>query len=317
LSYKVYIPQEIDPAGVSFLEERGYQIVSGYDRTDATLIGKLKECDALLLRNIQISQEIMSQAPKLKVISRYGAGYDNVDLKAAKELGIAITYSPVGNVNSVAEHALGFVIACARQFYRCDQATRTGNFGIRSQAIGCDLEGKKLGILGFGKIGSRLAHKAFHGLDMEIIVYDPYVKKDRFPSEFQLTDDLNELLRTADFVSIHMPVTAETRDMIGPEQFAMMKPSAHLINCCRGEIVDEKALIAALKNNLITGAGIDVFNPEPPDLDNELFSFDNVIFSPHNAGTTYESTRRVAIDCAKGIDDVLNGRTPEFPVQAG
>ncbi len=315
MSYKVYIPQEIDPAGVAFFQERGYQVISGTGTDEETVTRELSLCDALLLRTIPITRNMMQQAPNLKVISRYGAGYDNVDLKAARDLGIQVTYSPVGNVNSVAEHALGFIIASARQFYRCDQATRTGNFAMRSQAIGCDLEGKILGILGLGKIGSRLARKALYGLDMKIMAYDPYVAKDQVPEEFTLTDDLEELLATADFVSVHMPVTPETREMIGSREFGLMKPSAHFINCCRGEIVEEKALIAALKENKIAGAGIDVFNPEPPALDNELFSLNNVIFSPHNAGTTYESTRRVAIDAAKGIDDVLNGRQPEFPVR--
>jgi len=308
------MPQDIDECGKAFLRERGYEIVMGTGTTPEILKNEIADCEALVLRTAKITREILAAAKKLKVISRYGVGYDNVDLAAARELGIAVTYSPVGNVNTVAEHTLGFIIAAAHWFYMGDKATRTGNWAFRNYGVGVDVEDKTLGVIGIGKIGSRVARKAILGLDMKVMAYDPYVNKDQLMSQVELASDVDRVYREADFVSIHVPTTPQTRGMIGAREFGLMKQSAYFINCSRGEIMREQDLIAALKERQIAGAALDVYEQEPPATDNPLFAMENVILSPHNAGTTRESAVRVAVDAARGIDDVLNGREPQYPV---
>ena len=314
MAYKVYIPQDIDQSGKDYLTGRGYEIVMGSGISADILKKEIADCDALFLRTAKITREIMECAGKLKVISRYGVGYDNIDLAAAAELGIAVTYSPVGNILTVAEHTLGFIIASARYFYKGDKAARTGNWAFRNYGVGCDLAGKTLGLIGMGKIASLVARKAMLGLDMNILAYDPYAATGSAPEGVELTTDRDRIFSEADFVSVHVPTTPETRSSIGANEFNKMKTSAYFINCGRGDVVVEADLIKALQTEIIAGAALDVFNPEPPAADNPLFAMDNVILSPHNAGTTKESAVRVATDAAEGIDDVLNGRNPRFPV---
>jgi D-3-phosphoglycerate dehydrogenase / 2-oxoglutarate reductase len=316
VAYKVLIPQGVDQSGIDALSELGYHIRMGSGITPEILKDEIADCDALYLRTAIITREILEHAGKLKVISRYGVGVDNIDLKAAEELGIWVTNSPVANVTTVAEHTIGFIVACARNFYRGDLATRTGDFEYRNRDIGFDIAGKTLGLLGIGKIASEVARRARLGLDMNVIAYDPYADRDRLPEGVDLVEDREALFRSADFISVHVPATAETRGSIGAEEFSMMKKTAYFINCGRGLIVREEDLVAALQNDRIAGAALDVFNPEPPAGNNPLFALKNVILSPHNAGLTQEAAVRISMDAVRGIDDVLNGRRPEFAVIA-
>ena len=187
-------------------------------------------------------------------------------------------------------------------------------FGIRDQVRGVGLEGKIVGIVGFGAIGSLVARKAILGFGMSVIAYDPYLAKDKVPAEITLVDSWEELFQTADFVTLHLPSTPETKGCVGKDEFGMMKSTAFLINAARGEIVNQADLIAALQENMIAGVGLDVYAQEPPVKDNPLFQLDNVILTPHNAALTKECAIRTAIHAAMGIDDVLSGRTPKWPV---
>ncbi len=310
MSYRIYIPQKIDQSGIDYLRERGYEIVTGSGLDPEQVKTDIADCDGLILRMLTIDKEIIRQAKKLKIIARYGAGYNNIDLDAARAAGIHVTYSPTSNIMTVAEHTLGLIIASGRFFRMGDVATRTGNFAFRHNAIGCDFGGKTLGILGMGKIGAAVARKAMLGLDMKILAYVREPQKDYGVPGVETTNDWDYVFKTADVISVHLPVTAETINSVGAREFAMMKQTAHFINCSRGELVDEQALITALKAGQIAGAGIDVYYPEPPAPDNELLKLDNVILSPHNAGTTREAAKRVALESAKAVDDILNGRTP-------
>ncbi len=314
MSYKVYIPQDIDSSGKDFLIEKGYEIKLGTGITPEILKKEIADCDALLVRTAKITREVMEAAKNLKVISRYGVGYDNVDRKAAQDLRIVFTYSPVGNVLTVAEHTIGFIIASAHFFYKGDLSTRTGNWDFRNFGVGVDIAGKTLGLIGIGKIASLVARKALLGLDMKVIAFDPYADKSLVPEGVELTDDRTRIFGEADFISLHVPDTDETRGSVGTAEFALMKESAFFINCGRGPVVDESALITALKEKRIAGAALDVFSSEPPESDNPLLKMENVILSPHNAGSTKESAVRVAMGAAEGIDDVLSGRTPQYLV---
>jgi D-3-phosphoglycerate dehydrogenase len=314
MAYKVLVPQTVDKSGLDYLRELGCEIKMGSGIDRDTLKAEIADCEALYLRTAVIDREVLEAAGRLKVIARYGVGVDNVDLVAAKQLGIWVVNSPVANITTVAEHTIGFIIACARNFYRGDLATRTGDFEFRNREIGFDLAGKTLGLLGLGKIGSEVARKAIHGLDMKVTAYDPYADKERITEGIELLESREDLFRTADFVSLHVPVTDETLEGVGAAEFKLMKQSAYLINCGRGKLVREAELVEALRSGEISGAALDVFNPEPPADDNPLFSLDKVILSPHNAGLTQEAAVRLSMDAVRGIEDVMKGVQPKFPV---
>ncbi len=314
MAYKVYIPQDIDQSGKECLMDGGCEIVMGTGTTPDIMKKEIADCDALLVRTAEIPREVIASGKKLKVISRYGVGYDNIDVTAAKDLGVEVTYSPVGNILTVAEHTIGFIIASAHHFHKCGLAVRTGDWGFRSFGVGTDVAGKTLGLIGIGKIASLVAKKAMLGLDMRVIAFDPYANPSMVPEGVELVEHRETLFRESDFISLHVPDTPATRKSVGAEEFALMKTGAFLINCGRGAVVDEEALIEALKNKQIAGAALDVFNTEPPAAENPLLAMENVIVSPHNAGSTKESAVRVAVDAAQGIVDVLHGRTPRYPV---
>jgi D-3-phosphoglycerate dehydrogenase len=205
------------------------------------------------------------------------------------------------------------MLALARNLVKVIDEFRGGNFAIRNQLKGMDIEGKTLGIVGMGKIG-RLVARKMAAFDMKIIGYDPYLPADRFPAGVDAVKEWNELFSQSDFITLHLPATEETKGIVGKAEFQTMKKSACLINAARGEVIDEKALIEALQSGTIGGAGMDVFSEEPPAEDNPLLRMDNVIATPHNAALTVECMTRMALHAAMGIDDVLNGRTPKWPV---
>jgi D-3-phosphoglycerate dehydrogenase len=313
-AYKVLIPQDVAEEGKAYLRERGYEIKMGSGITVDAIKQDVVDCDAILARTAPFPAEVLEAGKKLKVVARHGVGVDNIDVAKATELGIQVTNARESNSNTVAELALGFIIALGRNLVLCDKAFRAGDFEIRNRLKGIDLEGKTLGVLGMGKIGRLLAMKAHYGLSMNIIGYDPYLKAEDFPEEVKKVDDWDEIFRTADFLSVHIPSTPETKKSIGKKEFGMMKQSAYFINAARGDVVVEEELVAALQNGDIAGAGLDVFEEEPPKKDHPIFALDNVVLTPHNAALTKECMIRMATHAAQGIDEVLNGRKPTWPV---
>ena len=310
----VLIPQDIHEEGKAYLRERGYEIKMGNGISSDVLKKDVEGCIAILIRTAPLPADVLEAGQGLKVIGRHGVGVDNIDLEAATRLGIWVTNAPESNSNSVAEHVIGLIIACARNFIRCDREFRDGNFKIRNQLIGMDLEGKTLGILGLGRVGSLVAKKASLGLDMKVVGYDPYISADRVAPEVQKIDDWDQVFKTCDFVTLHLPASSETKGIVGKRELSLMKPSAYLINAARGEIVSEAELVEALKAKQIAGAGLDVFEKEPPDRDNVLLALGNVVLSPHNAALTEEAMIRMATHAAQGIDEVISGKRPSWPV---
>ena len=313
-NYKVLIPQEIATEGKQYLLERGYEIKMGKGISIDQIKEDVVDCDAILARTELISAEILEAGKKVKVVGRHGVGVDNIDVNRATELGIFVTNARDSLADTVAELCIGFIIALGRNMIRCDKAVRVGDFEIRNRIRGMDLKGKTLGILGMGKIGQLVAHKANYGLSMNIIGYDPYLEEKDFPSKVKKAYILDELLQKSDFISINIPSTKKTKGMIGKSEFKKMKNTAFIINTSRGDIVDEGELIIALKNGEIRGAGLDVYANEPPEKDNQLFLLDNVILTPHNASLTNECMVRMALAAAQGIHEVLSGLAPTFPV---
>ena len=216
------------------------------------------------------------------------------------------------NFNSVAEQTLAAILALGRRLTFCEKRFRDGDFGIRNTAKPVDLAGKTLGVVGLGKIGRAVAEKARLGVGMHILGYDPYLPQANVPAGVEMTDRWEDIFSRSDFVSLHLPSCS--RALVGAREFAWMKPTAYFVNYARGDLVDDDALVEALRQKRIAGAALDVFIQEPPPRDHPLFGFDDVILTPHNSGLTVEAMRRVSLQAAQGIWEVLNGQMPTWPV---
>lgn len=308
---KVLLSQEIHPEGRKLLEGK-FDVKVAPSAAEAELIEAVKDVEAIILRtNAKITRKIIENAAKLKIISRTGAGVDNVDVDAATEKGILVCNLPAVNNVSVAEHAVALIMHLAKQLSAMDKAVREGKWSIRNSNIAVELEGKILGVIGMGSIGALVAKKCHDGLGMKILAYDPYTKERFKDCDYEFVDDLKELFRRADFVTLHCPDTPQTRGMVTRNLIYSMKTTAYLINTARGTLIDEKALIDALKERRIAGAGLDVFTEEPPEKDNELLKLDNVVLSPHSAAMTKEATIRMSTEAVRAVIDYFEGRQPK------
>lgn len=313
MSKTVLIPQDIAIEGKNYLTERGYTLKMGSGVSEQDIIRDVEGCEAILLRTAKITRPILEAGKNLKIVARHGAGYDNVDLEAASELGIWVTNAPDSTTNSVAEFTIGAIIAAAKRTFLMSRAIREGNFFYKNTHKGIDLQGKTLAILGLGRIGSSVAKKAYYGLDMKIIAYDPYAKPERVPEYVKLVG-WEEAFSAADVVSLHMPATKDNRGCVGAKEFAMMKPSAFLVNCARGELVNEAELVQAVESGEIAGAFVDVYESEPVGADNPLLRLENVSATPHMASNTEECMILMAVQAASQIHKVLSGEKPDWPV---
>lgn len=272
---------------------------------------QIKDAEALLLSTaFKVTREVIGSTQNLKVISRTGVGVDNVDVKAATEQGILVLNTPDANTISVAEHTVAMIAAISKQILYYDKELRKGNFKVRRLNLSVDMEGKTLGLIGCGKIGRLVARKCLNAFGMNTIGYDPFITSDM--DGIKIYKDIEDVFRNADYISLHMPLTEETKDMIGKRLLSLMKPTAYLINTARGGIVDEQALAQKLKDKAIAGAAFDVLSTEPPSPDNPLMALENVILTPHTAALTNECTERVAHEAVAGIVDFLKGNTPKF-----
>jgi D-3-phosphoglycerate dehydrogenase len=248
----------------------------------------------------------------LKVIGKHGVGVDNIDIAAATKAGIAVFNTPGANAVAVAEGAVALMLAVVKRIRAGHDLVASGRFAERGPWRAGDLSGKTLGLVGGGRIAGEVARIAGRGFGMRIRVYDPYVSAAQAEAMgARKIESLEAMLGEADIVSIHVPLTAETKGLIGRARIARMKPDAVLVNTARGGIVDEAALAEALATGRLSGAGIDVFENEPPANDNPLFKLPNVVLSPHVAGITEDSARKMAVGAAQGVVDVLQGRKPE------
>jgi len=311
-TFRVYITArsfgKIVPDGLKILENIAEIKRNPYNRpmTEEELIQNLKDADAVVLGIDKCSRKVIESFKHMKVIGRHGVGLDNVDLDAATEKGIIVTYTPHVNADSVADHTWALILALARKITPADASTKAGLWE-GTKFIGMELPGKNIGIIGLGNIGQRVANRA-GGFNMNILYYRRH-RNDALEREMGVKYvDLERLLRESDIVTIHAALTPETRRMIGARELRMMKKTALLINTARGEIVDEKALIQALREGWIAGAALDVFEGKPSK---QLLKMDNVILTPHIAAYTFEALRRMDTMVAEDIVKVLAGRKPE------
>jgi D-3-phosphoglycerate dehydrogenase len=308
---KILMSQPIHEDGLKFITGHGYEARVAPDFSEATLLKEIRDAQGFLVRTAEIPASVIQAGKVLKVIARHGVGYDNIDVKAATARKIPVCITPRANALSVAEHVLALMLTLAKRVIPFDAATRKNEWEIRNTYSAFDLEGRTLGIIGMGRIGMLVCQKAKAAFNMAILAHDPLVPKDVMEGAGAKVVPIPEILRASDFVTLHAPSLPETKGMIGEAQLQMMKRSAFLINCARGPLVDEAALVTALKNKTIAGAGLDVFDPEPPKADNPLFGLPNVVLSPHSAGLTVECVIRMATHAAQAIIDVLEGRRPE------
>ena len=308
MAIRVLLPQPILPAGYEYLREHGYEVVDGRGFTEEDIIADIGDCDAIIVRTAKITEKILDAAPKLKILARHGAGYDGVDLKAARKHGVLVCTAGGANAISVAELTIFYMLYCSRNFKKVQslylEDYRQAKMGVPKT----ELEGKTLGLVGLGNIGKLVAKKAALGFDMTVLAYDPFAKKEGLPEYIQLVEERDEIFTKSDYVSLHVPATPETVHSISDREFDLMKETA------RGSIVDEPALIRALQAGKIAGAGLDTLEKEPIDPSNPLVSMDNVLTAPHIGGATKEASSRSSVACAQAIDDYFSGRTPKFVV---
>lgn len=271
-------------------------------------LDEMQDADALIVRIAKCDGHAIENSPKLKVIGRTGVGYDSVDVKTATEKGIPVVITPGANNRSVAEHAVAMMFALSKNLVEAQQEMCKGNWEIRGAKKAFELEGKTVGILGLGAIGRETA-KICEGCGMKVAAYDPFLSKEQVEGYGAVYyKDYEELLKASDIVSIHVPLTDETRNMIGKKQLSEMKKTALIINCSRGGIINEAELVEALKAGDIAGAGTDVFCNEPPKTDDPLLNCPNLIVSPHSAAQTREAVIKMAQMCVKGCLAVAEGK---------
>lgn len=311
-SRTVLVSQPIHPAGMRVFADHGVQARVASDISEATLRREVPDVEGILVRTAELPASVIEAGARLKVIARHGVGYDNIDLAAATRKGVVVAITPRANALSVAEHVLALMFALAKRIVEYDPATRANRWEVRNSYAAVDLAGKTLGILGMGRIGSLVCRKAKYGLDMEVLAYDPLIPAPTMEQAgARVVSSVREVLASADVVTVHVPSTPQTQGLIGEPELKLMKSTAFLINTARGPLVDEAALVAALREKRIAGAGLDVFDPEPPAADNPLFGLANVILTPHSAALTAECVMRMATHAAQAIVEVLEGRRPE------
>ena len=313
---KVFVTRKIPESGIELLRKAGLEVeISDFDGVlpREQLLQKVKGADAILsLLTDKMDAELMDAAgPQLKIIANYAVGYDNINLADAAARKIIITNTPDVLTESVAEHAIALIFGLAHRIVESDQYMRDGKYTGWAPMLflGNDLVGKTLGLVGLGRIGADVAQRMSDGFKMKLVYYD-VKRNEELEKQLELEyKDLDSLLKDSDFVSIHVPMTPETKHLISAERLAMMKKSAYLINTSRGPIVDEAALVEALKNGVIKGAALDVYEQEPA-MASGLAELSNTVLTPHTASATEETRGAMSELAAKNIIAVLSGEAP-------
>lgn len=316
LKTKVIVTQPIHPKGMELLNNSVEEVVVAENDKIETIAGLIDDkVEGVIVRYNPFTKELIEKAKNLKVIARHGIGTELIDLEAATANKVVVVNTPNAATVSVAEHTIAFMLCLAKNIFTADNELRKGNYGFKDKCITYDMEGKTLGLVGLGKIGFDIAIKCKNGFNMNVIAYDPYVNKEMVEKHgIELKDTLDEILEASDFVSLHTPLTEKTKGLIGKNELKKMKRNAFLINCARGQIVDEAALIEALENNIIAGAGLDVFAEEPPKADNPLFKMKNVVVTPHNSSLTVDGKIKMAVYAVEQLLKVLRGEKADYVV---
>lgn len=304
---KVLIAEKIHEAGPSYLVEKGLEVIEKYEITEAELEKEIASVDAMIVRSrIKITRQLMACGKKLKVIGMHGIGLDHIDLAAAKELGIVVLNVPDGNVDSTAELTVGLMMSVARRIVPACNDVKNHGWNT-NQFIGTQLKGKTLGIIALGKVGIRVA-RICAAIGMDILAFDPYCSKQDAERLGVSLISLGDLIARSDVITIHAPLTAETKNLIADEQITGMKDGVILINAARGGILSEEAACRGLKSGKIAGIGLDVLVDEPPERDLPLLQFDNVVITPHIGARTQEAQVYVSKSICQKVTEFLANR---------
>ena len=298
---KIAVMEGIHTDGWKIFEENNLGSFELLNFEENNLKKELSEVDAILLRTARLSNDVLSYCNKLKIVSRHGVGYDNVNVDYLNNKNIALGITSTSNAISVAEHVLTSFLYLSKNIHLSDKLTREGKFNDKSSLPNFfELYQKNIVIFGFGRIGKAVAKRCL-GFEANVYVYDPFVSKDVVEENNCKVVDKTNGLKIADYISIHLPLNTETKNFIDEQELSIMKETAIVVNTARGGIINEASLVNALQNKNILGAGLDVFEKEPPDGKHPLFNLDNVILSPHNAALTIECRKRMAVESAENI----------------
>lgn len=319
----VLFSERIHEEGMKMVQER-YKIKVSPSTNEDVLCEEVKDADALIVRSSAITSKIIESGTRLKVIGRHGIGVDQIDIDAATRGKVAVVNTPDANSISVAEHAVASMLYLCKRLREVDTALREGVFAQKGSLPGLvtklgyttsELYSKNLGLIGFGRIARLVADICAKGFQMNVFAYDAYIPAEKI-REYgaEPCTSVEEILKVGDVISIHVPLTKETKDLIGGKELALMKPGAFLINSARGGLVNEDALYRALKDKTIAGAAVDVYSQEPPDVNTPLFGIDNLLVTPHIAAMTDGALLRMATDVAREVISVLEGKRPRYLV---
>jgi len=308
MALKILISDSLSKEAVNILEkEKDFKVDVNTKLTPEELKKVIKDYDALVVRSgTKVTKDIINAADKLKIIGRAGVGLDNVDVEAASKKGIIVVNTPAGNTISTAEHTISMMLALSRNIPQADHSTKKGEWE-RKKFMGVELYGKTLGIVGLGRIGTEVAKRAL-SFDMKVLAYDPYLSMEKAKELGIEPRDFNTLLKEADYITVHTPLTDDTKHMISNKEFSIMKKGVRVINCARGGIIDEDALAKAIESGHVAGAAMDVYEEEPPKNSGLLKLTDKVVLTPHLGASTEEAQVNVAIDVANTVRDALLGR---------
>ena len=301
---KILVIQNIHQEGINLLKGNSSYEFEIFDEINEDLKQKIVDCDAISIRTAKLPNEIISSAKKLQVISRHGVGYDNIDLKSTKEIGATLTITATANAVAVAEHVMFMLLNISKRKDMYDQSVKLGKFNDRNKLPKTiELWGKNILIAGFGRIGQALIKRCL-GFEMNVFVYDPYINDEKIKSlGGKKVNDIKEAVKEMDAISLHMPLNDETKNIINYDLLRSMKTNCIVVNAARGGIINEVDLDKALRENLIFGAGLDVFETEPPKSDNPLLKNDKVFLSPHTAAFTEECMIRMGKETIQNIID--------------
>ena len=303
---KVGIVGDIHPSGYEFFDKNNIKYFVTNNIEENNLTKELSDVDGIIIRTAELNENILSKSQNLKIVARHGVGYDNVDTEYLNKNKIAMAITGRANAVSVAEHVMTMMLNLTKNISKSDKLIRDNKFKEKANlAYFFELYNKKILIMGFGRIGKALAKRCL-GFDMEIFVHDPFISENEITSNNCIPINKDEGFKIADYISIHLPLNDKTKNLISSNEFKIFKSNLILINTARGGIINEDDLFDALNNNRIFGAGIDVFEQEPPTNDHKLFSLENIILTPHNAALTLECRKRMAIECCENVFNFLS-----------
>lgn len=304
---KILVADRISPIGVDlFKAEEGFEVIEAYGSSPEQILELAKDVDAIAVRSdTRVTAEVFAAAPKLKVVGRAGVGVDNIDIEAATDRGVIVMNTPSGNTIATAELTFTHMLAGARPIVQAAVSMTEGRWD-RKKLTGSELCQKTLGILGMGRIGAEVAKRAM-AFQMEVLAYDPYLTESRAKTLGVKQATLDEVIENADYITVHMPLTKDTKHMLGKDAFSRMKDGVRVFNCARGGIIEEAALIEALHSGKVAAAGLDVYEDEPPPADSPLRGIPNLVLTPHLGASTIEAQENVGIDVARQMIEALKG----------